>query len=56
MKCALVRKVDPAVAQPVEVFLLLHLLGHDTELHRAGQLDHGRDHFLIDLVRRRLRV
>jgi uncharacterized protein (DUF39 family) len=45
------REIDAAVAQPVEVLLMLNLLCHKAELHGPRQLDHGGDHLLIDLVR-----
>lgn len=43
-------KVHAAVAQPVEIFLVFDLLGDDAELHFARQLDHRRDHFLVNFV------
>src|SRR5690606_8333783 len=43
-------EVDAVLAQPVEVLLLLDLLGDDPELERARELDHRGNHFLVDLV------
>ena len=43
-------KIHTDIAKPVEIFLMLDLLGDNLELHRARELDHRRNHLLVDEI------